>query len=303
MAYQVQNPGSKIKWAVFMQGVPGCGKSFYADFMMAVHGMSNVSFIDRNMLESNYNDWMFGAQLLVLDEVAMGEDRKKIMEILKPLVTQDRLGKSQKYMSSAPNERNIANLLLLSNNRDGITIDSTDRRYFILRSAFQTREQVKALPNDYFVNLYKLTTELAGAGRQFLLDYKLRDDFDPSTAAPLNADRESVVEAGISATGFALKEVLDTAEGPLLRNDVLALDALFVALRGIPAGRTLTARAVAMNLTDRLGFTKFGQVRIGGKKETIYFHSSFCDPILNRSAGEVARDRFAEAQTAGFPGE
>jgi hypothetical protein len=271
-AYMVQQPGKKIKWAPFIQGTQGCGKSLYADIMSAVIGATNVTMVDKLKLESNYNDWAGSTQLLVFDEILTGDDKKKTMERLKPLITQSVMGLSRKYHDSR-DVVNRTNAIFLSNYDEGIRVDDDERRYLVLRSAYQNKSQVEALPKDYFSRLFTLTGPLAGATRHFLANYPLDPEFDPNGAAPRTGDWDRIVNVSRNEIEYSIQTIIGEDTEPLIHADMLSVTQLRVAIHG-RAGRAVSDKSLYAALA-KLGFIAWGQASIFGHRHRIWIHRDY----------------------------
>src|SRR6185369_13812264 len=149
MAYIVQFPGHKIRWAVLIQGAEGAGKTYLAEVMRAVLGKRHVKLADGTTISSGWNEWTFGYQLVVIEEVrVVGTNRYDIMNRLKPWITNDGITINEKFESSR-DVSNITNYILFSNHQDALALTANDRRYFILKSPLQTKQQVQSLGKDY----------------------------------------------------------------------------------------------------------------------------------------------------------
>jgi hypothetical protein len=80
LAYLVQNPGRKIRWLPCIQSAEGTGKGFLSKILMGVLGVGNVKVVSPEIIRSQWNDWMIGAQLYVLEEIHFpGERREAVM--------------------------------------------------------------------------------------------------------------------------------------------------------------------------------------------------------------------------------
>ena len=69
LAYNVQYPGHKIRWAPLIQGGEGCGKGLLAKVMRTVMGEKHVTSVDPEKVFSAYNDWAYGSAMVVLNEI------------------------------------------------------------------------------------------------------------------------------------------------------------------------------------------------------------------------------------------
>src|SRR5688572_27858179 len=184
MAYQVQAPGRKIRWAVLLQSVEGAGKTFLAEVMKAVLGAEHVKTIDGASIKSGWNEWAFGKQLVVLEEVKVsGTSKYEIMNSLKPLITNDDISINERFRNNRQ-VANISNYMIFSNHHDALALTPGDRRYFVIKSPLQTKSQVLALGDDYFPPLYAILRDHPGAVRAYLADWEISPDFRPDGHAP-----------------------------------------------------------------------------------------------------------------------
>jgi len=132
LAFCVQNPGRKIRWAMLLQGAQGTGKSCLRHVMQHVLGRHNVTCPSNETMHQKWTTWQVGAQMIVIEEV-MALGRLEFMNLLKPKITEDRTEVNEKYMT-AFEQPNVYNFLLLTNHPDSIILDRDDRRYFVIHS-------------------------------------------------------------------------------------------------------------------------------------------------------------------------
>lgn len=283
-AFMVQNPGVKIRWAPFIQGVQGCGKTTLAEFMKPLLGRSNVGEVDKTKLASNFNDWVDGNQLLIFDEIFTNlEGRKSLSEQIKAIVSNTTLSLTRRYRDSTDTP-NYTNSIFFANNKDGIHIDSNDRRFFVLFCRQQKKSDLDEFPEGYFKNLYRLTShfDLAGGLLSFYQNYKIHPDFDANGTAPVTADREHVISAGSSETEFALTDVIELEEHPLVAKDIIVVSALREVLQGRRERYTST-KGIAIVLA-RAGFVQLGRAAINGTSETMWVNRDVCQLDLSEVA-------------------
>lgn len=179
LAYQVQNPGKKVRWAPIVKGIPGCGKSAFGELLRAVMGTENVMFVNASTLEGSFTSWAHGNAVKVIEEIALsGNNRWEVANRLKPYITNDVIEVHPK--GSAPyNAPNTANYLLLTNYDGAIPTDPGDRRYLPLSTAFRDRsELMMKTGRAYFRRLFG-ALKSAGALRGWLLGAEMTPEFDP----------------------------------------------------------------------------------------------------------------------------
>ena len=295
-AFVVQNPGIKIRWSPFIQGVQGCGKTTLAEIMKPLLGRNNVGEIDKTKLASSFNDWVDGKQLLVFDEIFTNlEGRKALTEQIKAIVSNTTLSLTRKYQDSTDTP-NYTNSIFFANNKDGVHIDSNDRRFFVLFCKQQKKSELAEFPQGYFENLYRLTSpfHLAGGLLSYYQNYKLHPEFNPNGTAPVTRDRESVISAGSSELEFAISDILAAKEHPLVAKDIIVVSAIDGLLKG-RRERNVTSKGLAMALS-RIGYTFTARASISSHLESIWINSDECE-LDAQGVLEVVRQRDKEFKT------
>jgi len=263
--------GRRINWAVMLQGVEGDGKSFITPLMGAVLGSDNVKTIDGKTLESGFNDWASGSQLAVVEEVKLhGNNRHDVMNTIKPLITNSVIAMRVKYEGhyQVPNTQSY---VLLTNFVDALPINNNDRRYFVLRSDFQTAEDVRSHLRkrpSYFVDLFKALDESPGALRRWLIEMPLHPEFDPVGRAPLTKARDYMIAMSRSAEDSDIEATLKETQ----REDVTEELLIFSRLRDEIEALTesvLTKWEIRRYLLSQ-GWTCLGRRRLGKSVEIFW---------------------------------
>jgi hypothetical protein len=222
MAYNVQYPGQKIRWAPMLQGAQGCGKTYLSCVMETALGKNHVRVVDHSALSSQWNDWSFGSQLVTLEEVrVVGHSRHEVMNQLKPLITNDTITVNERFRNSR-NARNVTNYMLFTNHHDALPITDEDRRYFILKSVMQTREQVQSLPEGYFRELFGMLQSHAAGVRHFLENHQISDTFDPSGHAPRTPYAAELIADTSSEVAMFIRNTIEEADHMLVQADILS---------------------------------------------------------------------------------
>lgn len=132
LAYTVQHPGVKINHGLLVGGQQGIGKdSFFTPWLDCV-GRRNVNVTEGSSLASDFNGWLSGAKVIVVNEVDYGDhkDRRRVQEKLKPV-----LAAPPPYLMV--NEKNlrpypVANkffVVMYTNHRICLSVDTGDRRH------------------------------------------------------------------------------------------------------------------------------------------------------------------------------
>jgi len=90
LAHLVQKPWLKIKCAILIIGKPGIGKSLIGEMIASILGQSNTTAVEESDLRSQFNEWMDGKQLVIVNEL-MTVDRQETMNRLKSYITDPRI--------------------------------------------------------------------------------------------------------------------------------------------------------------------------------------------------------------------
>lgn len=209
LAYNVQLPGVKIRWAPYLHGYEGDGKSFFVALLAAAMGARQVRTVSGSTLQSNFTDWAMGYAVVAIEEMKQhGHDRHEVMNRIKPFITNGQVEIHPKGKASydAPN---TANYLILSNYLDGAPIDESSRRYMFLSSSIRQDEVLELNKAGYFDDLFAILAEHPGAIRSWLLDFKLDDEFDANGHAPVTDIRKTVIELSRTETESVARDAIE----------------------------------------------------------------------------------------------
>ena len=136
--------GTKVRWAMLIQGMPGDGKTFIQTMMGAVLGEANCRAINASETEEKYNGWAHGHQMVFIEELKMhGHNRWDVVNKLKPLITNDLISVRDMRISSVQ-KINVTDYIAFTNYTDGLPVSDGDRRWFITFSALQSLGDLEA---------------------------------------------------------------------------------------------------------------------------------------------------------------
>jgi hypothetical protein len=233
LAYQVQQPGRKVHWALLIQGVQGNGKSFLGQVMRHVLGSHNVRMMMSDTLHETFTGWLRNTQFIVVEEL-MARGRMELMNKLKPLITEPWVQIREMY--KPPYEQaNRFNFLFLTNHLDPIVIDDTDRRYCVLYSPAPPHPDGP----DYYRPLFEWASRQEGASA--LLDWMMHRDlsrFQAQGHAPMTAAKRELIERSLPALDYWIKQTIESGEWPFSVDLVSSSDLAEVlpqfGLRGTP---------------------------------------------------------------------
>lgn len=269
LAFMVQFPGNKIRWAVLIQSVEGAGKTFLAEVMKAVLGSEHVKTISGAAIKSGYNEWSFGHQLIVLEEVRVaGTNRHEIMNALKPLVTNDDISINEKFRNNRQ-VQNISNYILFSNHHDALAITPGDRRYFVIKSPLQHKAQVLSLGENYFPPLYAMLRDKAGALRAWFDLWDISTDFNANGHAPRTKYIQDLINDTATDLTAAVRRLLLEGDYPLIQFDIVSAKTILDVLHLEEGITRATAQQLAQVLREE-GFRQVGRHTLGTERHYLW---------------------------------
>ena len=273
IAYMVQFPGHKIRWCICIQSAQGAGKSMLAAMVGAVLGQDNVIAVEPRHFKDGWNDWAYGKQFIIFEEIFVaGESRAALMDLLKTLISETEITINQKKMDSRK-ILNFANTIAFTNHQDALYLEESDRRYAVVRSPIQTKQDVDRLnASGIFEEASEVVNKLGGALRHALLNYPISARFNPN-AAPRTSARDEMVEASKNRLQIAIEELVE-GENPLIGDDIILASEVIRLTETEARNNHRPAHFLAM-----LGYERYD----GGKRFTVNG---------NRSAIWVHRDRY-----------
>ena len=189
LAFNVQNHGVKILWAVLLKGEPGTGKSYFGALMRWMLGDNNVSFPTNEMIHEIYTAWVKSCQMIIIEEI-MARGRMELMNKLKPMITQPTTIVREMH-KPAYEQPNVFNILMFSNHDDALLIDKEDRRYCVLFSPAKPKE------HTYYADLWDWTKSNLPA---ILHWFKQRDlsNFKNLAHAPMTKGKTEIISEGMT---------------------------------------------------------------------------------------------------------
>ncbi len=133
LAWQVQFPTSKLPTAVILQGEQGTGKGVFKTHILDAIFGNNCQEINQTHLESSFNEYLLGKQVIVANEVMHNENRQTLPNILKNLVTDEYITIQRKFRKDLV-IRNYTHWIFCTNSDNPIKIEEGDRRYSVFKS-------------------------------------------------------------------------------------------------------------------------------------------------------------------------
>lgn len=298
MAYQVKNPGNKVRWAPFLQGTQGCGKGTIIAILAVALGSSNVRDVEGvSAIESNFNSFATGSQLVGLNEITnTGESHHRIYNKLKQLISESTVEVNEKFQPRVV-VGNVTNYILTSNNRDALPFDEMgDRRYFVLMSSLQSREDIKAGNiESHCRELREFMEAHPGAVRTFFERWEISADFDPNGHAPRTPYLQIMAREAQTSLKREIREAIDSKDCLMVQPDLLTV-AYLTAL--LPEIFQKTAPSKIGSVLRELGYESIDRVRVGkngpryslwGVRNGPYFGDGGRDKAIKRLHEQIAQ--------------
>lgn len=216
LAFCVQNPGKKLTWTLLLQGVEGDGKTFWGHMMSAMLGSTNTKEVDPEEIKSSFSDWGTGGCFSMIEEIRLsGSSKYEIMDKMKRFLTNPRVNIHPKGYKAywAPN---VTNYLLLTNHKDALPITHDSRRYAILFSTLQCKDDLgtKEEQKAYFTPLYKAVNDDGGKSLLWWLsNWELSKDFNQYNKPDTLEDTAEMIELSKSELQLHVEDIIEAWDG------------------------------------------------------------------------------------------
>ena len=289
MAYNVQYPGSKVRWAILAQGAEGCGKTMLFQIMRAVLGNDNVKLINPDSIKKGWNEWVSGSQIVGIEELRVaGQNRHEIMNTLKEPITNDYVPVNQRARDTR-DARNVTNYIAFTNFHDAVVVSEDSRRWCIIKSKLQHKSQIREIVDtdpEYFARLGGSFNTHAAGYRYVLENRTITSGFQPNGPAPTTRYLQEMISDTSDDLTMVFNELLERGDSPLIQADVLAFGVLRNALtmEGI---HSVTPKHLTHVLRNA-GYSPVGKHSVAGKRECVWARE---DRIAAEKAVEILLQR------------
>lgn len=215
MAACIQYKGYKIQWAPLLQGVVGNGKTLFTRCVAYAIGERYTHMPPALEISEKFNAWLFNTLFIGVEDIYVPSNKTEMIETLKPMITNKRLAK--RAMNTDQAMHNICcNFMFNSNHKDGIKDATKDRRYCVFYSAQQEKADLirDNMTGDYFSALYHWLDNDQGYAKvaQFLNDYAIPNEFNPTMSCQTAPDTSSTAEASTMGMGRVEQEILEAID-------------------------------------------------------------------------------------------
>jgi hypothetical protein len=221
MAACVQHRGVKAKWAPFIQGIEGNGKSLLGEKIMKhALGHNYVIKARSKSLDSQFNAAFYGSLLVLVDDVKVKGD---VFEALKPMVTDETMQIEAKGVNAVTREVCFT-FIFTANPKDGLKKTASDRRICPLFCAQQEPGDLDrdGLTKPYFKRLFDWLDHEDGLA--IVTHYLQHFEIDPRynfagdcIRAPDTTSTDEAVQVGHGAARQRMQELIDADDTNGLR--------------------------------------------------------------------------------------
>lgn len=268
MAYNVQFPAEKIVWGIVMVGAEGGGKTFISKLMSRVLGNRNVGPVAASEIQDKYTGWAEGRKMNFVEEIRLqGQNRYEIIEKLKIYLSNED-APIRKMHTDSYVVPNVTNYVMFTNHWDALPLSRGDRRYYVVATSFQTKEEIEdweAQHPSYFTELYAAVSEHGEVLRHWLLTRTLSDKFQPKRRALDSHAKRLMRDVSESSDEHdALDQVLLNSTDPEVSELLVNADKLRDAISS-DGGVAPYGRAFSTLLT-KAGFVQIGRFNLSGEK-------------------------------------
>ena len=279
MSFTLQHPHIKINHCVILGGAFGIGKDTLFHPLTTALGC-HAKAIGPQDLESDFNDFLVDAKLLIVQEADMGNrrDAARIANRMKPMLANppETLLVNPKGVK-AFRIKNIVHAVLLTNEAQPALLKHGDRRYYVLMSDQRIVDD-RGTPapewEGYFERLWRY---LNGGGTRTVIDYLLKRDlrhFNPKAPPPVTIAKRELVDISGSPIEDLVKNMKNGNFGPFAKERFTAeelhrwitLDGAELmrvhGVRGVPNVKTLSRALSSNNVPYKREYVYGTQVRL-----------------------------------------
>lgn len=193
--------------------------------MTKVFGVMNTAQVTLGNVESQFNEWLFGRQMIVFQEM-LATGRRSIYNKLKTYITDPVHTINTKHIS-LQRVWNRAIYVFLTNYRHALSIDPGDRRMWVWYSG------MKPKPKEYYKKFYTWLNhpDSAGALLRWLMAYDT-SEFHPAAPPPITEAKRKLIEASSSEIEQFLRQAVDNQTWPMTC-DIVSVPHIIAALRPV----------------------------------------------------------------------
>lgn len=293
MAFNVQNPGVKVRWSPILKGIPGDGKSLMTSVLAAAMGERNVSSVGPSVVlnQGGFTDWAHGACVIAMEELKMeGKNRYAMANAFKDNVTNGRVTINRKGRGLLK-IINISNFIAYTNFNDAVPLEDNDRRWFVVFSPYRTISDVLhanglTTVDDlgrHFDIVWNAVHNHPGELRKWLLEMPVPESFKPNGHAPDTPEKAQMRSSGEDEAHSIARQVIATgAYG--VGEQVLSSACLSKAMERVylTEGMEMPKTSKVTKMLTDLGYLSCGLVKWNGTMHRVWALSGMSNDELRK---------------------
>lgn len=211
-AHNIKYPGFKIPWAPVIQSTEGIGKNLFKLIMERGLGETYVYHPDAKQLVDSgakFNAWLREQLFIIANEIKVDEKRDMI-EILKPMITETRIEIQGKGIDQAQDD-NFANWMFFTNYKDAIPINKNGRRYAVFFSALQSHDDLlqRGMNDAYFKYMFEWMQADGAAHVVHWLKSRAIERGAIPMRAPDTTSKPEALQEGLSDVAVTIQRMID----------------------------------------------------------------------------------------------
>ena len=211
-AHMMQRPDQKVNHGLVIAGAQGIGKDTALQPLRIGVGVWNASEIDPDAVSGQYSSYLKSV-LLVINEVRPHDEDHKSSNFynqLKPLLCTppDMLAMDLKYHNMIY-VRNLAHVILTTNEPLTMFIPREDRRLCVLTSQLPDPKSTEVFPEGYFSAIWGY---LLGDGADAVIRWLLERDlslFDPNSPPAMTDGKQAIINSAHQIRRTAVDDLIE----------------------------------------------------------------------------------------------
>jgi hypothetical protein len=278
LAFNVQNPGVKVRYAPILKGIPGDGKSIITKMLRAAMGDRNVNEVGPAIVMNSggFTDWAQGACVIALEEMMMqGKNRYAMANAIKENITNDRVTINRKGRAQLP-IINVSNFICFTNHSNAVPLEDNDRRWWVIFSPYASIADAAKAHGVGDIGQVLATIAIgadkhSGEIRKWLLEMPIPATFDPNGHAPYTDEKMSMLASGEDGEHSIARQVIETG-APGVTYEALSSSCLTNAMRAICIleGADVPKGSKVNSMLNDIGYQSIGTMKIQSKIHRVW---------------------------------
>jgi hypothetical protein len=204
LAHMIQRPWERVGHALLITSeAKGIGKSTLGNIVRRLVGEQNSRVAQTKDLKGQFDGWLVGKLVIQVDEVYEAGNWD-LANKLKPLITERTVSVNVKYGPQMEIE-NYARFIMFSNHTAPLSIEEGDRRYFVVNSKAQPKE------DEYYEELNQFIESAEGMNAIYsFLMHRNIETFSPHRRPPMTEAKRTVIEVSGNPLRTYISEAVES---------------------------------------------------------------------------------------------